>query len=114
MPRSQNSILGAVRFLGLPRGWSGRQRQRSRDTPELWNSLETLGDAAKLAPRDERLDVDTPRTVHLDHRFSAQQLDSLLKSQCGRAVFRYQRRGNFDKCLSSFVVLDQGLRVLIQ
>lgn len=35
----------------LPRGWSVWKRQRPRDNLGLWDSLENLGGAAKLAPR---------------------------------------------------------------
>ena len=52
--------------FGLPRGWSGKLRQRPRDTPGLWDSLETPGEVAKLAPRDERLTGDAGSKVHLD------------------------------------------------
>ncbi|QIN60301.1 hypothetical protein SBC1_02760 [Caballeronia sp. SBC1] len=40
----------AVLKSRLPRGWSGEQRQRPRDTPGLWDSLENLGKVAKLVP----------------------------------------------------------------
>ena len=49
----------------LPRGWSGKLRQRPRDTPGLWDSLENPGEVAKLAPRDERLTGDAGSEVHL-------------------------------------------------
>jgi hypothetical protein len=52
--------------FGLPRGWSGKVRQRPRDTPGLWDSLETPGEVAKLAPRGERLTGDAGSKVHHD------------------------------------------------
>jgi hypothetical protein len=62
----RHHILVAPLDLGLPRGWSGKLRQRPRDTPGLWDSLETPGEVAKLAPRDERLTGDAGSKVHLD------------------------------------------------
>ena len=51
---------------GLSRGRSETSRQRPRDTPGLWDSLETPGEVAKLAPRGERLTGDAGSKVHHD------------------------------------------------
>ena len=58
-------ILSPTHSIWLPRGWSGNQRQRLRDTLGPWDSLETPGEVAKLAPRDERLTGDAGSEVHL-------------------------------------------------
>jgi hypothetical protein len=50
--------------FGIAAWLVGQQRQRPRDTPGLWDSLETPGEVAKLAPRGERLTGDAGSGVH--------------------------------------------------